>query len=143
MLWGLWVHYQTRTEFPEAIRWLEILESIADETGDSELSVVRDMSGGCQYFWLAEYQRGDRYTARLRENYEEEKHGKIVAYANHDPFCFSLHWAGALLQWITGYPERSIADVEDSLSLARRLGHPFNLAFAGIPRGESLGRRSR
>ena len=130
VLSGLWVHYQTRTEFPEAIRWLEILESIADETGDSELSVVRDMSGGCQYFWLAEYQRGDRYTARLRENYDKEKHGKIVAYANHDPFCFSLHWAGALLQWITGYPERSIADVEDSLSLARRLGHPFNLAFA-------------
>jgi class 3 adenylate cyclase len=130
VLWGLWVHYQTRTEFPEAIRWLEILESIADETGDSELSVVRDMSGGCQYFWLAEYQRGDRYTARLRENYEQEKHGKVVAYTNHDPFCFSLHWAGALLQWITGYPERSIADLEDSLSLARRLGHPFNLVFA-------------
>ncbi|GMQ75315.1 MAG: adenylate/guanylate cyclase domain-containing protein [Gammaproteobacteria bacterium] len=130
VLWGLWVHYQTRTEFPEAIRWLEILESIADETGDSELSVVRDMSGGCQYFWLAEYQRGDRYTARLRENYEQEKHGKVVAYANHDPLCFSLHWAGALLQWITGYPERSVADVEDSLNLARRLGHPFNLAFA-------------
>ena len=130
VLWGLWVHYQTRTEFPEAIRWLEVLESIADETGDSELSVVRDMSGGCQYFWLAEYERGDRYTARLRENYEEDKHGKVVAYANHDPFCFSLHWAGALLQWITGYPERSIADVEDSLSLARRLGHPFNLVFA-------------
>jgi class 3 adenylate cyclase len=130
VLWGLWVHYQTRTEFPEAIRWLEILESIADETGDSELSVVRDMSGGCQYFWLAEYERGDRYTGRLRENYQEDKHGKVVAYANHDPFCFSLHWAGALLQWITGYPERSIADVEDSLSLARRLGHPFNLAFA-------------
>ena len=130
VLWGLWVHYQTRTEFPEAIRWLEILESIADETGDSELSVVRDMSGGCQYFWLAEYERGDEYTARVRGNYEEKKHGKVVAYANHDPFCFSLHWAGALLQWITGYPERSITDVDDSLSLARRLGHPFNLAFA-------------
>ena len=130
VLWGLWVHYQTRTEFPQAIRWLEILESIADETGDSELSVVRDMSGGCQYFWLAEYERGNRYTARMRENYDEKKHGRIVAYTNHDPFCFSLHWAGALLQWITGYPERSIADVDDALSLARRLGHPFNLAFA-------------
>ena len=35
-----------------------------------------------------------------------------------------------MLQWITGYPERSVADVEDSLSLARRLGHPFNLVFA-------------
>ena len=130
VLWGLWVHYQTRTEFPEAIRWLEILEAIADETGDSELSVVRDMSGGCQYFWLAEYERGDGYTARMRDDYDEEKHGRIVAYSNHDPFCFSLHWAGALLQWISGYPQRSIADVDDALSLARRLGHPFNLAFA-------------
>jgi tetratricopeptide (TPR) repeat protein len=130
VLWGLWVHYQTRTEFPEAIRWLEILESIADDTGDSELSVVRDMSGGCQYFWQAEYERGDRYTARLRKGYREDEHGKIVAYTTHEPLCFSLHWAGAVLQWITGHPERSVADLDTSVSLARRLGHPFNLAFA-------------
>lgn len=138
ILWGLWVHYQTRTEFPRAHEWLENLDDVAEESDGSELSIVRDMSRGCQYFWQAEYDRAAKYTDYMRATYDEAEHARIVGYANHDPLCFSLHWAGSLLDWITGYPDRSLARLDEALSVARRLKHPFNLAFSLTGGSQSL-----
>jgi class 3 adenylate cyclase/predicted ATPase/ABC-type transport system involved in cytochrome c biogenesis ATPase subunit len=129
VLWGLWVHYQTRTEFPRALEWLAELDKAVGNTEVSELSAVRDMSSGCQYFWQAEYDRASQYTDHIRSTYDEAKHARIVAFTNHDPLCFSLHWAGTFLDWIIGYPDRSLERIEEAVSLARRLNHPFNLAF--------------
>ena len=130
VLWGLWVHYQTRTEFSRALEWLAELDKAAGDMEVSELSAVRDMSSGCQYFWQAEYDRASHYTDHIRSTYDEAKHARIVAFTNHDPLCFSLHWAGTFLDWIIGYPDRSLERIEEAVSLARRLNHPFNLAFA-------------
>lgn len=138
VLWGLCVHYWTRAEFPETHRWLARLEDATDASNDDELSVVRDMTAGCQYFWEAEYERAYSYTARVRRTYDVERHGSIAAYTNHDPLCFSLHWAGSLLQWIMGYPDLAVELAEEAHDLARRIGHPFNLAFALTAGSEGL-----
>jgi len=130
ILWGLCVHYWTRAEFPETLHWLARLEDAAEQSEDPALSVIRDMSAGCQYFWQAEYDRAYRYTANIRATYDESRHASIAAYTNHDPLCFSLHWAGSLLQWVTGYPDRGLELVDETHALARRINHPFNSAFA-------------
>lgn len=88
------------------------------------------MSAGCQHFWLADYARATRHTAELRADYQERRHARVVRYANHDPLCFALHWAGSLLDWITGYPDRSLAALDEAVTVARHLAHPFNTAFA-------------
>jgi class 3 adenylate cyclase/tetratricopeptide (TPR) repeat protein len=130
ILWGLWVHYQTRADFPRALELLERLDDAAASAPSSDLPAIRDTSSGCQYFWQAEYDRAAGYTASLRQSYDRSRHGGIVRYANHDPLCFSLHWAGSLLDWILGYPERALASLEEALTIARQLNHPFNIAFA-------------
>ena len=129
IFWGLWVHYQTCTDFGVALQWLARLAAELAENDDAELAAVQDMSAGCQYFWSAEYQRAGAYTDHIRASYDGRRHGGIVAYANHDPLCFSLHWAGTFLEWITGYPERALHSLEQAVALARSLGHPFNTAF--------------
>jgi tetratricopeptide (TPR) repeat protein len=141
ILWGLCVHYWTRAEFEPTLYWLGKLESIADQVKDSELSAVRDMSAGCQYFWQADYQKSRRYTTHIRDRYDKKLHAHIVTYCNHDPLVFSLHWAGALLEWITGYPDRSLEMAEEAVALARIIGHPFNSAFALTAGNECLAER--
>ncbi len=138
ILWGLCVHYWTRAEFPETHTWLSRLEASADHSDDSELSVVRDMTAGCQYFWESEYDRAYGYTAHIRKTYDERRHTSIAARTNHDPLCFSLHWAGSLLQWIIGYPDRGLEMVNEAHELARRINHPFNTAFALTAGSECL-----
>ena len=130
ILWGLCVHYWCRAQFPQTHNWLTKLEEMADRLPDSELSVVRDMTAGCQYFWEADYERAYRYTTHIRETYDEYRHAAIAAYTNHDPLCFSLHWAGSLLQWIIGYPDRALELADEAHALAQRVNHPFNSAFA-------------
>jgi class 3 adenylate cyclase/tetratricopeptide (TPR) repeat protein len=141
ILWGLCVHYWTRSEFEPTLYWLDKLETISDEVEDSELSAVRDMTAGCQYFWQAEYQRARGYTTHLRGTYNKKEHAHIVSYCNHDPLVFSLLWAGGLLEWITGYPDRSLELAEEAVMLASDIGHPFNSAFALTAGNECLAER--
>ncbi len=141
ILWGLCVHYWTRSEFEPTLYWLDKLESTADEAEDVELSAVRDMTAGCQFFWQAEYGRARRYTTHIRDTYSIKAHAHIVSYCNHDPLVFSLLWAGGLLEWITGHPDRSLELAEEATVLARGIGHPFNSAFALTAGNECLAER--
>jgi class 3 adenylate cyclase len=138
VLWGLCVHYWCRGEFSPTHQWLTKLEKVADHSKDSELPVVRGMTAGCQYFWEAEYERAFCYTIHIHEIYDERRHAAIAAYTNHDPLCFSLHWAGSLLQWIIGYPDRALEMAEEAYALAHRIKHPFNTAFALTAGQEAL-----
>ena len=130
ILWALWVHYQTRTEFPRAHGWLAELEVVAGEHQNSDLPLVYDMSAGCQYFWEADYPQALAHTDRLRAVYDRTRHARIARLTNHDPLVFSQHWAGSLADWISGRPDRSVERLEEAVALAREVGHPFNLVFA-------------
>jgi predicted ATPase len=130
ILWGLWVHYQTRTNFPQAHEWLDRLEKVAQEWPQSDLPLVFDMSAGCQYFWEADYDRALRHTDRLKSAYDTDRHARITELTNHDPLVFSQQWAGSLADWIAGRPERSVERLDEAVTLARKIGHPFNLVFA-------------
>jgi hypothetical protein len=88
------------------------------------------MSVGCQYFWEADYTRAIGHTDHLKTIYNAERHSRITALTNHDPLVFSQHWAGSLAEWIRGYPDRSVERLDEATLLARKIGHPFNLAFA-------------
>lgn len=130
VLWGLWVHYQTRTEFPKAWIWLKRLEKCAATAPGSGLEMVNDMSVGCQHFWEAAYDKALFHTDRLARSYDRDRHSRITGLTNHDPLVFSQHWAGSLAEWIAGHPDRSLERMEEALTLARKIGHPFNLVFA-------------
>ena len=130
LLWGLWVHFQTRAEFPRAWHWLARLEDLSADAPGSDLAIVKDMSVGCQHFWEADYARALFHTDRLAAVYDRDRHSRITRLTNHDPLVFSQHWAGSLADWIAGYPDRSVERMEEALTLARRIGHPFNLVFA-------------
>ncbi len=130
ILWGLWVHYQTRTNFPRAHEWLSELRTVAGENSETDLPLVYDMSAGCQYFWEADYEHALGHTDHLRKIYVPERHARITSLTNHDPLVFSQHWAGSLTEWIRGYPDRSIERLDEAVSLARKIGHPFNIMFA-------------
>lgn len=130
ILWGLWVHYQTRTNFQKAREWLSNLAAVADTNPDTDLPVVHHMSAGCQYFWEAEYDRAIEHTDNLKQLYNQDRHQRIAVMTNHDPLVFSQHWAGSLAEWIRGYPAFALERLEEALDLARRIAHPFNSVFA-------------
>lgn len=130
ILWGLWVHCQTRTNFRRAHEWLAALADSAARAPSSNLPVVHDMCTGCQHFWEADYARALAHTDHLSSIYDRDAHAGLVAMTNHDPMVFAQHWAGSLADWISGRPDCAVERLEEALSLARSRGHPFNSTFA-------------
>ena len=130
ILWGLWVHYQTRGDFPAAHSWLDRLESVVRDSKNPDLPVIYAMSAGCQHFWEAEYPQAIAHTDKVKEIYAPALHARIAVVTNHDPLVFAQHWAGSLAEWVRGYPERSLQRLDEAVTLARAIGHPFNLMFA-------------
>ena len=61
--------------------------------------------------------------------YDPQRHAPFVHVYNHDQKCGILSWAVHFL-WILGYPDQAQQAAQEQVDLARRLGHPFNLAFS-------------
>ena len=139
ILWGLWVHFQTRTNFPRAHDWLSKLKTVSSTYKQSDLPLIFDMSAGCQYFWEADYKSALGHTDHLKSIYDPKVHRQIATLVNHDPLCFSQHWAGSLADWISGYPRSSVERMEEAVAHARNIGHPFNLVFATNSRSNKPG----
>src|SRR5436189_3204026 len=70
------------------------------------------------------------HTEAGRLLYNSEKHASHrFVYGGHDPgVCARL--LGAWAEWLLGYPEKALASIADSLSMAERIAHPFTLSLA-------------
>jgi len=103
---------------------------MAERHGDDGLRLQAHHSG-----WSTLWAAGD--PARTREHadagrylYDVEKHASHrLVYGGHDPGECAGH-TGAQAEWFLGYPEKALASITDSLTLAERLAHPFTLSLA-------------
>lgn len=62
--------------------------------------------------------------------YDRQRYTQLGSvYGVHDPgVCSRIHAAKAV--WLLGYPDQALQAIEDALSIARRLSHPYTLGFA-------------
>jgi hypothetical protein len=72
--------------------------------------------------------RGHADAGRLL--YDPQKHASHrFVYGGHDPGACA-RFVGAQAEWLLGYPEKALASITDSLSLAELIAHPFTLSLA-------------
>jgi predicted ATPase len=61
--------------------------------------------------------------------YDPQKHNPLVSGVSQDAkvscLCFAA-WA----QWLLGYPEQALKRIQEALTLAQELSHPYSLAYA-------------
>jgi predicted ATPase len=60
--------------------------------------------------------------------YDPERH-RSDALLYQDPGVIGLAWA-ALALWLLGYPDQALKRSDEALALARKIAHPFSLAWA-------------
>ncbi len=60
--------------------------------------------------------------------YDPEKHNPHVSGVAQDPGVMCRSHA-ALALWFLGYPDQALKRIQEALTLARELAHPFSLAF--------------
>jgi class 3 adenylate cyclase/tetratricopeptide (TPR) repeat protein len=126
---GLWLIYACRAQFDEALQWVDEMLTAGAQEAQSDLAIVGHMAATLTYHWMGNFVVARSHCDRVVDLYNVNAHHHLVHVVNHDPKCLSLAWASHFL-WMLGYPEQAAQASDAQLSLARRLGHAFNLGFS-------------
>ncbi len=128
ILWGLWVNSFTRGQHRQALDWVMKMMDVVGENAGADL-ILACYSASVSYFWLGDFATARQYGERVLALYEFDRDRHLVHAINHDPKVAVLIYE-AQWWWILGFPDRALVSVAEKDLLARRLEHPFNLAFA-------------
>jgi predicted ATPase len=106
------------------------LLSIAEQEADDGLRLQAHHSAWATWAFAGDPSKTRVHTEAGRLLYDPEKHAfHRFVYGGHDPgVCARL--LGAWAEWLLGYPEKALASIADSLSMAQRIAHPFTLSLS-------------
>ena len=123
---GLWAYHFTRAELKTASRLATQLLATAQEFDVESLLLGARLELGATALYEGEIQTAQSHLEQCLSHY----HSYIPPETGYmvDPGVVS----GSLLAqtlWLLGYPDQALAQGESTLGLARRLAHPFSLAY--------------
>jgi len=122
-------YYSTLPEYRMALELGEQLIATAKQADDPILMAAVQYTQVWPLLNVGELVRARDHAARMVESYSPEKHGHWAYLYGYDYGVMALGF-GSWVQWILGYPDRALAWNQQSISVARKLGHPFTLGFA-------------
>lgn len=123
---GLWAYHFTRAELETASRLATQLLATAQEFDVEPLLLGARLELGATALYAGEIQTAKSHLEQCLSHYHHytpPETGYMV-----DPGVVS----GSLLAqtlWLLGYPDQALVQGENTLSLARRLAHPFSLSY--------------
>jgi predicted ATPase len=131
VLWGLRAFHLVRAEHKRARELAEQLFNLAERVGDPGLLLEAHTAFGVASFHLGEPAVAREHWNKSITLYDLERHRSHAFVYGQDPGVFSMAYAAVTL-WQLGYPDQALKRSEEALALARKLAHPFSLAFALI-----------
>jgi tetratricopeptide (TPR) repeat protein len=113
----------------DALDWANEALRTAKTTGDSDLLVCAHTLACTCCFWAGRLVEALEHNDRVWLLYEDDKHRHLASLLNHDPKTVSGIYASTAW-WILGYPDRAVTLSDKRDAHARRLNHPFDLAYS-------------
>ena len=128
-LHGLWVNSLTLGRLARSRDWANEMLATAREASDSELEICGHRAAMTSCFWLGDLKSARSHGDVIRQLYDPARHGHIAKLTNSDPLTGDGIYRSQYL-WMMGFPDQARAACESNHEHARRLNHPFDLAFA-------------
>jgi predicted ATPase len=128
VLWGMWLMYLARAEHEMARELGEQCLSLAQRLDAPALLLEAHFALGGSWFYLGQLCQAHAHLEQGIRTYDPQQHHTLAfRYGNVDPGVMCLAMGGLTL-WMLGYPDQALARVNEALTLARNLEHPFTLA---------------
>jgi predicted ATPase len=105
------------------------LFSLAHDKGDPDLLLQAHLAQGLLQYYFGDFVQARENFERVVDLYNTQIHFAHAFIYGKDPCVTSLNLLSQVL-WYLGYPDKALRMMNDSLSLARRLKHPFSLGYA-------------
>jgi predicted ATPase len=128
VLWGLFLLSNARAEHETARELAEQCLSLPRRLDDPALLLEAHLPLGTSGFYLGQLSQAHTHFAQGIRLYDPHQHHALTfRYGNIDPGAACLAFAGCTL-WLLGYPEQALERVNEALTLAQHLEHPYTLA---------------
>ncbi len=126
VLWGLYVFYQVRGEFPTARELAEQLLSLAQSVQDSALLLLAHHALGETLLRLGEFVACREHLEQGIALYNPQQH-RSLAFRYRGDTGMACRSVAAVSLWYLGYPDQALKRSQEALTLGQELSHPFSL----------------
>ncbi len=128
-VWGLWASASSRTGFAHALELAQQLPLMASKSGDPLQSQQGHFAVANTLYWQGEFAAARESLECARTLYQPNQHELHVAEFGEDAGVTGGSYLSWVL-WFLGFPDQARKISEQTLALARQLGHPYSLAYA-------------
>ncbi|OGO39011.1 MAG: hypothetical protein A2W35_15210 [Chloroflexi bacterium RBG_16_57_11] len=129
VLRGLGSLYGYLGEFEKAGRMAEKILSMAERLDDPGMQVEGHIRLGYIFAVTGKIQMGLDHLEKAIADYDPDRYGTPRYQLGNNYGVIGLN-VSALLLWMVGLPERALERANHAVALARRLDHPYSLAYA-------------
>jgi predicted ATPase/class 3 adenylate cyclase len=129
VLRGLSSYYMYRAEFDKGAQIGARILELAESRDDDHLRVHGYLVLGANTGFLANYQDGLEILDNGITLFESEHHSLRPFQLGNNPgiVCYTT---SAFFLWWLGFPDRAVERADRAIELAKKLNHPFTLAYA-------------
>lgn len=131
VLRGLWLFYLVRGTLPTAYELGEELLRLAQDSAEPALFLEAHRALGASLFFRGDLTSAWHHLERGLALYDTQQHQDQTLHYGQDTGVVCLVY-GAWTLWLCGYQDQALARMEDALTLAQSLAHPFSQALALI-----------
>jgi serine/threonine protein kinase/predicted ATPase len=125
---GLQAFYLARGETKKAYKLAKQLVSLSQSSQDSIQVMMANWFLGLTLLYLGEFSSARASLDQVVNSYDPQQHGFLAYFISQDAGASCLSWLGWAL-WFLGYPDQAMKRCKEALVLAKKLDHPFTLAF--------------
>jgi tetratricopeptide (TPR) repeat protein len=121
-------YYGTTGQYRTSLKFAEQTPQIAEESKDPMLEAISHYLHTWPLLNVGELVQTVEHSKHMMAGYDPEKHGFLAYLFGYDVGVLGLGF-GSWAQWILGYPDQALRQLNEAMNIARKLGHPHTLAF--------------
>ena len=129
VLRGLFSFYTLQGRFDKGIPIGEQILDLAEHYDDGNMRIDGHFILGCCYAFTGNTTLGLEYLHKGISFIDPERHRSSRFRLGNYPGV-SCYTASALITWGLGYPDRAMQEANEAVELAKRISHPYSLAYA-------------
>ncbi|MCB0213500.1 MAG: AAA family ATPase, partial [Anaerolineae bacterium] len=129
IFFGLFAFYFVRGKHQTAVEVTQQFLQKAKSMADVISLQAAHRSLGTSLVYVGEFQLARKHLEHAVALYDHTHHRELIALYNQDHGVCGLAMI-ALPLWLLGYPDQALVQSRRSVFLAKKLSHPFSLAFA-------------
>ena len=131
VLSGLWVYYHNRAEMQTAHALGAQLLTLAQQAQDSAMLCAAHRALGSTLFSLGTPASAHTHFTQGIALYDLQQH-RAAAFLYGEDSGVVCHSYGAWALWCLGYRDQGLTRIDEALTLAQQVAHPFSLGYALI-----------